>query len=172
MNNITKTSLILSGLLLSSCANQNTIAQKELLPVTNPCTKISLLVKAYDDGFEQVKMTKVKSRASTTWKAKYNIIGNNCHIWTLGTAGPTYSCNITADSKEKAEAYYQNAQKTIQECLGKKWEMTEQLRKHDNGVKSTFNEPNSQVSISTHLVPLDGVFSKQWTIYYYIGAPN
>lgn len=172
MNNLTKISLILSSALLTACVNQNTIAQKELSPVANPCSKISLLVKAYETGFEQVKMSKVQSRASSTWKAKYNIIGENCHIWTLGNSQTTYSCNITTDDKEMAETYYRNAQQTIQQCLGDEWQMSEQPRKADNGRKSTFTTPSSQASLSTHIVPLDSLFSEKWTIYYYIGNPN
>ncbi len=172
MNNLTKFSLIISSTLLSACVNQNTIAQKKLAPVTNPCAKISLLIKAYDDGFEQVKMTKVKTRVSNTWKAKYNIIGDNCHIWTLGDSQTTYSCNITADNKVTAETYYMNAQQTIQQCLGDEWKMDEQPRKADNGRKSTFTASSSQVSLSTHIVPLDSIFSEKWTIYYYIGNPT
>lgn len=180
MNHITKLSfktplkisLIISSALLSACVNQNTVAQKKLAPVTNPCAKISLLIKAYDDGFEQIKTTKVKARASNTWKAKYNIVGDNCHIWTLGNAKATYSCNITANNKVAAETYYKNAQQTIQQCLGDEWQMTEQPRKTDNGQKSTFSSPNSKVSLSTHIVPLDTLFSENWTIYYYIGNSN
>ena len=140
--------------------------------MTNPCSKISLLIKAYDDGFEQIKMTKVQARASNTWKAKYNIVGDNCHVWTLGNSQTTYSCNITASDQSTAESYYQNAQQTIQQCLGDTWQMDEQPRKADNGRKSIFTNTDSQVSLSTHLVPLDSLFSKKWTIYYYIGNPN
>ena len=172
MNNLTKLSLILSSTLLSACVNQNTIAQNKSSPVTNPCTKISLLVKAYDTGFEQVKLTRIKASVTNTWKAKYNIIGENCHIWTLGNSQTTYSCNISTDDKVMAETYYQNALQTIQQCLGDEWQMTEQPRKSDNGRISTFTSSSSQVSLSTHIVPLDSLFSEKWTIYYYIGSPN
>ena len=51
MNKCIKLSLIFSPLVLSACVNQNTIAQNKLVPVTNPCQKISMLINAYDDGF-------------------------------------------------------------------------------------------------------------------------
>jgi hypothetical protein len=172
MNNLKKLSLTFLPLLLSACVNQNTVAQKKLSPVTNPCQKITMLINAYDDGFEQIKMTKVNARASNTWKAKYNIIGENCHIWTLGRSQTTYSCNITANDKETAENYYKNAQQTIQQCLGNDWLMTEELRKSDTGRKSSFTTPSKQVSLSTHIVPVDSLLNKKWTIYYYIGTPN
>jgi hypothetical protein len=172
MNNLLKLSLPFSSLLLSACVNQNTIAQNKFTPVTNPCQKISMLIKAYDDGFEQVKMTKIKARISNTWKAKYNIIGENCHIWTWDSSQTTYACNITANDKDTAENYYANAQQTIQQCLGDDWSMTELPRKADNGHKSTFTTPKKDVSISTHIVPSDSIINDQWTIYYYIGNPN
>jgi len=171
MNNLTKLSLTLTSLLLTACVNQNIVTQKITAPVTNPCSKISLLINAYDDDFEQIKMTRIKTRATSTWKAKYNIIGDNCHIWTLGTTQATYSCNITANDKKTAESYYQKAQQTIQQCLDDTWQMNELPRKSDNGRKTTFTTPNSQVYISTHIVPLDSLFSDKWTIYYYIGNP-
>jgi hypothetical protein len=172
MSKLTKISLILSSTLLSACVNQNTLSQKDVTPVTNPCAKISLLVKAYDTGFETVKSTKIQGRVTNTWKAKYNIIGNDCHIWTLGNAKTTYSCNITTDNKATAENHYLNAQKTIKQCLGDEWQMNEQPRKSDKGRKSTFTSPNSQVSLSTHLVPQKNLLTEKWSIYYYIGNPN
>lgn len=172
MNNLIKLSLIFSPLILSACVNQNTIAQNKLTTVTNPCQKISMLINAYADGFEQVKMTKINARISNTWKAKYNIIGENCHIWTWGNSQTTYACNITANDKETAENYYNNAKQTIQQCLGDDWLMTEEPRKSDEGRKSTFTTTNKQVSLSTHIVPLDSLFNDKWNIYYYIGNPN
>ncbi|WP_114325189.1 hypothetical protein [Candidatus Colwellia aromaticivorans] len=172
MNKYIKLSLGFSPLLLSACVNQNTIAQNKLAPVTNPCQKISMLINAYDDGFEQVKMTKIKARVSNTWKAKYNVIGENCHIWTWGNSQTTYACNITANDKDTAENYYTNAQRTIQQCLGSDWQMTEEQRTADKGRKSIFTTPNKQVSLSTHIIPLDSLFGEKWTIYYYIGNPN
>ena len=50
--------------------------------------------------------------------------------------------------------------------------MTEELRKSDTGRKSSFTTPSKQVSLSTHIVPVDSLLNKKWTIYYYIGTPN
>ena len=172
MNNLQKSFLIFSPLIISACVNQNTIAQKKLAPVTNPCQKITMLIKAHENGFEQIKTTKIKARISNTWKAKYNIIGENCHIWTWGNSETTYACNITANDKETAENYYNNAKQTIQQCLGDDWLMTEEPRKTDNGRKSTFRTPNKQVSLSAHIVPNESTFTDKWNIYYYIGNPN
>ena len=172
MNNLLKLSLTFSPLLLSACVNQNTLVQSKLTTVTNPCQKISMLVKAYENGFEQVKTTKIKAKISNTWKAKYNIIGNNCHIWTWGSSQATYACNITADDEKTAEDYYRNAQETIQQCLGDEWMMKEEPRKADEGRKSTYTSPDKQISLSTHIVPVDSLFNEKWSIYYYIGNPN
>ena len=172
VNNLIKLSLIFSPLLLSACVNQNTLAQNKLATVKNPCQKISMLVKAYENGFEQVKMSKIKTKISNTWKAKYNIIGDNCHIWTWGNSQATYACNITTNDGTTAENYYSNARDTIQQCLGDEWMMNEEPRKADDGRKSTFTSPDKQVSLSTHIVPVDSLFNEKWSIYYYIGNPN
>jgi len=171
MNNLNKLSLILSPLLLSACVNQQTIAQKKLTPVTNPCQKISMLISAYEDDFEQVKMTKIKTRVSNTWTAKYNIIGDNCHIWALDESKTIYSCNVTANDKDSAEQLYRNAQQTIQQCLGDDSIMSEAPTAKSNGRKSTFTVPNKHVSLSTHIVP-QSTFGDKWAIYYYIGNPD
>jgi len=172
MNYLKKSFLVITPLILSACANQNTIAQKKLTPVTSPCQKISMLIKAHENGFEQVKMTKIKARISNTWKAKYNIIGDNCHVWSWGSSETTYACNITASDKETAENYYNNAKQTIQQCLGNDWLMTEEPRKSDKGRKSTFTKSSKQVSLSAHIVPIESTFTDKWNIYYYIGNPN
>ena len=172
MKNITKLSLILLTTLLSACANQNTIAQKNLAPVTNPCQKISALIKAYDNGFEQIKMTKIKAKVSNTWKAKYNLVGENCYIWSWGDTQTTYACNISANDEKTAIDNYQNAISTTQQCLDGNWHAKEEPRSNDNGNKTTFTSTTSKVSISTHLVPLDSLFSQKWTVYYYVGKPK
>lgn len=172
MNNFTKISFIFTSTFLSACVNQNTLAQKKIAPVTNACTKISQLIKAYDSNFDQIKLNEVKSRSTTTWKAKYNIIGENCHIWSLGTKKLTYSCNISTDNEETAESYYHKAKQTIQQCLGEKWQMNEEARNNNTGRKTTFTTPEQSVSLSAHIVPDNGLFSEKWTIYYYIGNPR
>ncbi len=171
MNNITKLIIILSSTLLCACVNQNNIAHKKHSPVSQPCTKIKLLIDAHGSGFEQIKSTKLQTRASNTWKAKYNIIGESCHIWTLGNSQTTYSCNITANDKATADNYYQQAQQTIKQCLGDDWVMEQQARKADNGLKTTFTSTKANISVSTHIVPEKTLRSEKWTIYYYIGNP-
>ncbi|MCW8865992.1 MAG: hypothetical protein OQK09_04585 [Colwellia sp.] len=172
MNNITKLFIILSSTTLSACVNQNTIAQKKIAPVTSPCQKISALLKAYDTGFEQVKMTKIKAKTSNTWKAKYNLVGENCHIWSWGGENTTYACNISANDEKTAIGYYQAAINTTQKCLTNDWQVIEEPRSHDKGKKTTFNSTTSKASISAHFVPLDSVFSEKWTVYYYVGKPK
>jgi len=172
MTNRTKLYLILPTVLLSACVNQNTIAQKKLVPVTNPCVKISALIKAYDNGFEQVKMSKVKAKISNTWKAKYNLVGENCHIWSWGGKDTTYACNISANDEKTANNYYQSAINTTQLCLTDDWQVKEESRNKNKGKKTTFTSINSKASISAHFVPLESMFSKKWTVYYYIGKPK
>lgn len=172
MNNLTKITLIFSTSLLSACVNQNKIAEKTIAPVSNPCQKISALLREYENGFEPIKLTNIKAKASNTWKAKYNLVGENCHIWSWGGNKTTYACNISSSNEETAQQYYQNAIKTTKQCLNNEWKVTEEPRNNDDGIKTTFTNKDSKASISAHYVPLDSVFSKSWTIYYYVGKPK
>lgn len=162
--------LITACTLLTGCVNQNTLAQKELKPVTNPCQKIDLLLKSYHNNFDGVKMTQVKSKSTRIWKAKYNLVGENCQIWTLGNAKLTYSCRVDAASKAQAENYYADAKKTTTQCLDENWKSSEQPRNNDAGTKIVFSNPSEEATISAHIVPSKTVFGEEWTVYYYIGA--
>jgi hypothetical protein len=143
------------------------------MPTTNACSKLDLLKNAYYNDFSQIKETNVKGRVSNIWKAKYQLFGENCQVFSWGGKQHTYSCNLIAPNEESAQKYYQNAKRVTQECLGNEWRLEESKRKHDQGMKTSFinhdAKPNEQVSFSTHLVPTSGLFSTTWTIYYYVG---
>ena len=97
------TALILT---ISSCANQNCIAQQQLEPVSNPCQKINFLMNAYQNNFEQLKETSVKARVGNIWQAKYHLIGENCTIWSWDANQTTYSCNTIEVDEVTAKNYY------------------------------------------------------------------
>lgn len=143
------------------------------MPTTNPCIKLDLLKKAYYDDFAQLKEIKVGSRGSNIWRAKYQLFGENCQVFSWGGKQHNYSCRLVAPDEETAQKYYQGAKRVTQECLGEEWKIEESPRKHDEGMKAIFTNhdaiPSKKVSFSTHLVPSSGIFSTTWTIYYYVG---
>jgi len=169
MNTLSKLSLLITSTLLVSCANQNQIAHEKVAPVINPCQKIDLLIKAYDNNFDNVKETNIAAKASSIWKAKYHLVGDSCQVWSWGGKKTTYACNIIAPDKKTALNYYDKAKTTTQQCLGKRWKMQESPRKSDEGLKTEFTHDSNKLSLSTHLVPTKGLFESQWTVYYYIG---
>jgi hypothetical protein len=164
-----KVTAVVSSILLTSCANQNSVAEKKLEPVSNACQKIELLSNAYKSNFNDLKASAIKSRASNIWQAQYHLIGNNCKIWSFGANKATYSCNTIEVEKESAQAYYNKAKETLQQCLGNKWQLNESKRNHDEGLKAEYENSSGDLTISTHLVPSSGVFESKWSIYYYIG---
>jgi len=164
--------IVVSTITLSSCVNQNNIAEQQLEPVSNACQKIDLLINAYDNNFEQLKETKIKARVSNIWQAKYHLIGQNCKIWTWGAAQTTYSCNTIEVDEQNAKNYYQGAKKTLQQCLGTEWQLDESKRNNDNGLKAEYTTKDKTVTLSTHLVPSTGLFKSKWSVYYYIGKTN
>lgn len=162
-------SIILLALLLTSCVNQNKKIAANIMPTTNPCTKLNLLKNAYNDDFQSIKEMKVGARTSNIWRAKYQLFGQDCQVFSWGGSQQTYSCRLKAPDEESAKQYYQNAKTITQQCLGETWGLDESERAHDDGVKTIFTNTNENVSFSTHLVPTSGLFSTSWTLYYYVG---
>lgn len=170
MKKYLKSLVILSPLLLASCVNQNTKITENLMPTTNACTKLELLQKAYYDDFSSLKGMKLTSH--NMWKAKYNLFGNSCQIFSWGNQQHTYSCSLMAPDEKTAKEYYQNAKTVTQQCLGTDWQQEESDRRNDDGLKTTFGnsvKDDDKFTISTHLVPTSSLFSTKWTIYYYVG---
>ena len=143
------------------------------MPTTNACTKLDLLKSAYYTDFESLKEIKTSGRASNIWRAKYQLFGENCQVFSWGGKQHTYSCRLVAPDEETAQKYYQSAKKITQQCLGEEWDLEESNRAHDDGMKASFTnhgaKPSEKVSFSTHLVPSSGMFSTTWTIFYYVG---
>ena len=143
------------------------------MPTTNACAKLELLKNAYHDDFTQLKEIKVGARVTNIWKAKYQLFGENCQVFSWGGEQHTYSCSLVAPDEVTAQRFYQSAKKVTKECLGDTWKLEETSRKHDAGMKTSFTnndaEPNQKVEFSTHLVPTSGLFSTTWTLFYYVG---
>ena len=164
---------VISSALLASCVNQNAKITQDIMPTTNACAKLELLKKAYYEDFVNLKEIKVQGRASNMWRAKYQLFGQHCQIFSWGGDQQNYSCRLVAPDEETAKKYYLSAKKVTQQCLGEAWKSEEENRTNDDGMKTSFiNDKataNDKVSFSTHLVPSPGLFSTTWTIYYYVG---
>jgi hypothetical protein len=173
MKSYIKYPLILSSIFLASCVNQNTKIADNIMPTTNACAKLNLLKSAYYTDFESLKEIKTSSRASNIWRAKYQLFGENCQVFSWGGKQHNYSCRLVAPDEKTAQKYYQSAKKVTQECLGEQWVLDESNRAHDDGMKTSFTnhgaKPNENLTFSTHLVPSSGIFSTTWTIFYYVG---
>jgi len=173
MKIVNKCTIIITSLLLASCVNQNTKIANNIMPTTNACTKLDLLKSAYYNDFESLREIKVGGRVSNIWRAKYQLFGENCQVFSWGGKQHTYSCRLVAPDEETAQQYYQGAKNVTQECLGEQWQLEESKRIHDEGMKASFinhnAKPSEKVSFSTHLVPTSGLFSTTWTIFYYVG---
>ena len=143
------------------------------MPTTNVCAKLELLKSAYHDDFSQLKETQVVGRVSNIWKAKYQLFGENCQVFSWGGEQHTYSCSLVAPNEVTAQKYYQSAKRITQQCLGEAWHLEESKRKNDEGMKASFTnhdaKPDKKVTFSSHLVPTSGLFSTTWTIFYYVG---
>lgn len=165
-------SILFISIFLTSCVNQNKKIAANIMPTTNACTKLSLLKDAYYDDFQSVKEIKMGARSSNVWRAKHQLFGENCQVFSWGGDQHTYSCRLTGLDEETAKHYYRNAKDTTQQCLGVTWQLTENKRVNDEGIKARFDDasnPDEKVSFSTHLIPSSGIFSTSWSLYYYVG---
>ena len=166
-------SLLASTLLLAACsqtAYEAYMTPDKQTKVYNACQKIDALINEYNNNFERVKGEKIQSRASNIWKAKHHLIGQDCQVWSWGKDKTTYSCSTSAPSKEVAFEYYNNAKSKAAECLGEAWSLEEAKRNKDEGMKAEFSSSNSQAIVATHVVPTQGLFKSEWTVYYYVGS--
>lgn len=164
--------LLITSSLLTACVNQNNIVNQNLQPVSNPCQKITLLTKAYKNDFAQLKQSPIKSRLSNIWQAKYHLFGENCRIWSWGNKETTYACNIQALDQKTAQNYYHKMKETTQQCLNNTWHEQELPKKHNKGMKTVFTDKDTNLSISAHIIPSEGLLKDKWAVYYYIGKPN
>ncbi len=175
MKLINKTPILLLAILLTSCSsnkeNSQANEQPTLLPkVTNACFKINALINEYENDFSKIKLSPIKTRIGQIWKAKYNLVGDNCQVWAWGNNKHTYSCSNTAPNKEIADYYFQNAKNTAETCLGESWNIKESARKNSNGYKVEFTKNDSDLMLSAHAIPTANLFKSEWTIYYYVGS--
>jgi hypothetical protein len=166
--------LITSSVLISSCGNtpvNSNLANDSLskqIQNYSACQKIDALINAYDNDFEKIKLNLLDSKISLIWKAKYNLVGNDCKIWSWGggAQGLTYSCSATAPNKDVAQQYYEDAKNKASECLDDSWAMVESPSKDNEGLKVDFDNTAKDIRISTHMVPTGGWSRSGWNVYY------
>lgn len=176
MNFLTKPIILLSSLLLISCTaqdphkNQAYLKQANPSPVVEPCDKIDGLINEYSNNFERIKLKTINNRISKIWQAKYHLVGHSCQVWAWGTNSTTYACNVTAPDKATAQTYFEKAKTVTRGCLADDWQMAEQPRKNDDGIKVEFTNKSNDITIATHMVPTAALFKSEWTVYYYVGS--
>jgi|TARA_B110000090_G_C13326795_1_gene425743 hypothetical protein len=150
--------------------NQAYLKQANPSPLVRPCDKIKGLINEYDNDFERIKLKAINNRISKIWQAKYHLVGHNCQVWAWGNNSTTYSCNINAPDQETAQTYFEKAKEITRNCLSDDWQMSEQKRKKDKGLKVEFTQTNNDLTIATHLVPTAALFKSEWAVYYYVGS--
>jgi len=176
MNFSSKSITLLSSLFLISCTlqepnkSQAYLKQANPSPVVRPCDKIDGLINEYSNNFERIKLKAINNRISKIWQAKYHLVGNSCQVWAWGSDSTTYACNITAPDKETAQTYFNKAKEITRGCLAETWQMKEQKRNNDDGIKVEFTTAANDITIATHMVPTAGLFKSEWTVYYYVGS--
>lgn len=167
--------LILSAALTSSCVN-TTVKSNPNNETTNQdaqsytaCEKINALVTAYDNDFKKIKLKVVSTPISQRWTAKYNLVGNDCHIISWGNQVTTYSCKLEVPNEDVAQQYFDVAKNETKACIGDSWKMTESLINNEEGLRVAFDNADKGMSISAQMVPTGGLLKSSWSVYYNIG---
>lgn len=150
----------------------NTALAAETQAAPSICDVIGKLLGEHTTGFKTLRGNHANTRLGDIWKAKYNVVGNDCEIWRSGTkANMHYVCTRSAPGKAVADDYYQQARDTVRGCQLSGWTETELPRPGNAGVKTRFSATDGNVAIEIHEAKVSGVFKDQWTIYYILGEP-
>ena len=164
--------MTLSTLFLFSCQSTDKTAYIEPGTVKRPCEKLNGLINAHENGFEALRTNRIDTRYGRIWKTNQHLVGDSCQIWQLDNDKTTYSCSTPAPSLEIAKEYFQRAKKVAENCLAEGWKVSQSTIKSGNGEKIEFKNNTSDLVVSTHYAENSHAYHKQWTVYYYIGAPK
>lgn len=136
------------------------------------CDQLQALIAGHADGFARLRGEYRNTRYTDIWSARYDMIGKGCEIWRTGTGSTHYVCTRTAPDRDTADVYYSESLATARSCLGPDWNEKETPRKLGTGVKTVFSRPADKTTVAIHEIQTDGIFKKQWTLYYFVGETN
>ena len=141
--------LLLTGLFLSGCTSL-TAEQKTTIDNLTPCEKINGLLSAYDNRFQALKRTHIKTKYMDAWSAKYNLVGDSCQINALDNDTVTYRCQQSFKDQQQAVAIHQKAVDFTRSCLAKN-DWLEKQKESADSLRTTFvlDEKTPVISIYT-----------------------
>ena len=162
-------SLVLTGLILSGCSSLTT-EQKAKLDNLTPCEKMDGLIAAYDNRFEALKDTKVKTPYLDVWSAKYNVFGNNCQVTSFNNQTVTYQCQESYKDQQQAVAMHQQAVELTRQCLTKNSNWLETQKESETSLRTTFVLDDRSPVISVYTSKTLSKI-KTWSTSLEVGKP-
>ncbi|MCK8103893.1 hypothetical protein [Pseudoalteromonas sp. 2CM36K] len=162
-------SLVLTGLILSGCCSLTT-EQKAKLDNLTPCEKMDGLIAAYDNRFEALKDTKVKTPYLDVWSAKYNVFGNNCQVTSFNNQTVTYRCQENYKDQQQAVAMHQQAVELTRQCLTKNSNWLETQKESETSLRTTFVLDDKSPVISVYTSKTLSKI-KTWSTSLEVGKP-
>lgn len=136
------------------------------------CEKIKGLIAGHGNGFPALKMQKTNARLMDVWKARYNLVGDSCQVWSWGKGQTSYMCALSSPNRETAMEYYDKAKQVTAECVGAEWTLKEGARELGEGMKAQFSHAGTKTVVGVHAVSTPGLFKSEWTTYYFVGHPS
>ena len=162
-------SLVLTGLILSGCGSLTT-EQKAKLDNLTPCEKMDGLIAAYDNRFEALKDTKVKTPYLDVWSAKYNVFGNNCQVTSFNNQTVTYRCQENYKDQQQAVAMHKQAVELTRQCLTKNSNWLETQKESETSLRTTFVLDDKSPVISVYTSKTLSKI-KTWSTSLEVGKP-
>lgn len=154
---------------LAITTHAQTAAEREPVARMSVCEKVNALIKEHETGFAGVRGQRRTSQWLDTWPALYHLVGNDCQIWGWGRGKFSYVCDATWPNQEMAMEDYEAAKQVARECLGDTWTLRESPRTDPEGTVAEFSNPKNTTVVKVVAVSSPGLFSSEWSSYYYVG---
>ncbi len=156
---------LVAGLTLHGCSQTQSNTQSNL----SPCEPLDKLIPEHQNGFKELRHSPRPFNAITVYKTRYQVIDNHCEIWGWGHGKVNYVCSKTSPNEEVARARYNDAVKSIRQCLSNDWQELERPRKVGNGSRTLFSKAGSETGVIVHVFENPGVFKSEWSVYASVG---
>jgi hypothetical protein len=128
------------------------------------------LIAAYDNRFEALKDTKVKTPYLDVWSAKYNVFGNNCQVTSFNNQTVTYRCQENYKDQQQAVAMHKQAVELTRQCLTKNSNWLETQKESETSLRTTFVLDDRSPVISVYTSKTLSKI-KTWSTSLEVGKP-
>jgi len=164
-------SVCATSILMSACSEIT--AKPEKLSEAQTCEDLKGLIADHPNQFSHYKESLSTHRKLNVWSAK-KVFPNAdiCQVWEWGGGLWNYVCEWEAGGNEnQAISNYQEAAKTIQNCLGEEWTANTNTTQ-SGGKRTIFSTTDKSTVVSIRYFQDLRSWSKPWQNTVIIGDKN